>query len=159
MSISYPNGPKSGWLEQAAKIVSGEIELPPSDTPKLLNWLKDVNWPGAPQIALHLRSHDRTLARHIAPVLASGDLIWTHWVLDTFADSFDSEAWLPMKDALQKIAFQWDEEGAHIDSLYILARFRLADVDRIRAAIKTMKEIREADPDDYLKVESVLNDA
>ena len=158
MKLSYPIGPKCGWLEQAEKIVSGEAVLSPSEIPMLLIWLKDMNWPGAHQIAQYLSAQDRSLAPHIATVLASGDLVWIHWVLDTLADSFDTDSWRPMADALQEIAFQWDGEGAHIDCLYILARHRLAPLNRIRTAVEAKRQMKDADPDDYLKIETLLND-
>jgi len=158
MSLLYPHGQKSEWLAQAKAITSGKIKTSSSDIPMLIAWLKDMNWPGALEISQFLQSYGNELILPVDTVLKSDDLIWKHWVLAAFADSFDRDFWVPLKDELVRIAFKWDPEGAHIDGLYILAKCRLVNFDQIMAAVNLMKQLPESDLEDYQKIDALIAD-
>jgi hypothetical protein len=153
----YPSGPKSGWLAQANAIASGATAVQPADTPVLLEWLKDMNWPGAIEIAEYLRSCEFGLVEPIRHVLASGDSIWIRWVLLSFCDSFGFDFWGRLKDDLVRIAFNWDEDGAHIEALYVLARLRLVDEGLIAQELRMMKLKPKANAVDYERVAALLS--
>lgn len=156
MSEFSLRAPKSEWLEHAQKIASGEIETDSSDIPVLLEWLKDMNWPGAQIIAKHLPSFGDALTGPLEDVLRSRDHIWIRWVLGALAESFDARFWLQLKDRLEEIGFIWDAEGAHIESLYVLVRCKIVPTERVRLQIDAMKLKPGADPDDYAKIEALL---
>ena len=86
MRPKYPSGPKSEWARQAEEISRGDIRTTPEDLPMLMEWLQDMNWPGATIIARHLISFGPDLVEPIRRVIESGDSIWIHWVLSEFAD-------------------------------------------------------------------------
>ena len=156
MNYSYPLGPKSGWSAQATAIASGEIKTSPTDIPMLFEWLKDMNWPGATVVARYLPSFGLDLIEPLKHVLQSGDLVWVHWVLASLSGEFADDFWLPLKDELLAIARTRDEEGAHIEALYIIARLQMEHVDAIRSQLEMMKRDGLADSSDYEKVDAVL---
>lgn len=153
---TYPNGSKADWQQQANQIVEGVIPTSEKDVPMLLEWLKDINWPGAQTIAQHLPSYGECIGRPLITVLESGDAIWTRWVLEALSDCFDGQFWLPMRPAIQRIAYGNDVEGAAAEGLYILARYKLDAGSKIQAAVIEAKGLLGADPDDYSRVEALL---
>lgn len=153
---TYPNGSKAEWRHQAEQIVEGVIPTSAKDAPMLLEWLKDMNWPGADAIAKHLPSYGDGIGPSLVPVLESGDAIWIRWVLAALSDSFDEQFWQQMKLAIQRVAYSKDIEGAAAVALYILARYKLDEASRIQTAIIEAKRLPGADPDDYRRVEALL---
>lgn len=153
---TYPNGSKAEWQHQAEQIVEGVIPTSFKDVPMLLEWLKDMNWPGAETIAKHLPSYGDNIGPLLVPVLESGDVIWTRWVLAALSDTFDEEFWQPMRLAIQRIAYGKDVEGAAAEALYILARYKLDDASRIQTAVIEAKRLPGADPDDFCRVEAIM---
>lgn len=115
----YPHGPKSGWEEQAQAIASGAIPTSLTDLPMLLEWLQDMNWPGATRIAQHLATFEEELVEPLRMVLRSGDGLWIHWGLLSFGHAFDPPFWAPLAGELQQIASGSDSD-ARIDALRLL---------------------------------------
>jgi hypothetical protein len=77
-------------------------------------------------------------------------------VLSAFSGAFQSDFWIPLKDELYQIAFKWDAEGAHVEALYILAKYKLAPVERIKRQVETMKQMPASDQEDYHKIEALI---
>ena len=156
MTRTYPNGPKTGWLSQANQIANGIIPTSESDIPLLLCWLKDMNWPGATEIACHLRKFGRTMLPHIVDVLTSNDLIWARGVLDVYYDAFDRDFWELLRPYLEQYAFTIDAEGLHISCLRVLAKYNLCQLDIIKTSVEKMKKTHGVDPSDYHTIEALL---
>jgi hypothetical protein len=154
---TYPSGPKAQWQHQAEQIVKGVIPTSIREVPMLLEWLKDMNWPGAEIIARHLPSYGEGIGPSLVKVLESGDTIWIRWVLAALSDSFDDRFWQALRPAIQRIAYSKDIEGSAAEALYIMARYRLDAVSTIQAAVIEAKSYPGADSDDYCRVESVLS--
>jgi Domain of unknown function (DUF5071) len=153
---TYPYGSKSDWQRQADQIAAGVILTSAKDIPMLLDWLKDMNWPGAETIANYLPSFGEDVRPALVPVLESGDAIWTRWVLAALSESFDERFWQPLTPAIQRVAYGKDIEGAAAEALYILARYRLESVSNIQAALEEAKRLPGFDPDDYVRFEALL---
>ena len=122
MKKPYPSGPKSTWLDQAKAVEQGKIVVTEDDIPMLLEWLKDMNWPGSDVIAQYLLKFESALIGPIKSILSSGDDLWIYWVLSTYADEFESEFWNHLIVELEEIAKADDEEGANMLAQYTLNR-------------------------------------
>ena len=75
----------------------------------------------------------------------------------SFCDSFGIDFWGRLKDDLARVAFNWDEDGAHIEALYVLARLRLVDEGLIAQELRMMKFKPKANAMDYERVEALLS--
>jgi len=159
MSMLFPTGAKSEWTAQARAIAFGEIETSASHIPELLEWLRDINWPGAPEIAGHLCSFGDELIAPLKIVLRANDDIWTHWVLASFSDKFGRQFWEPLRDDLRRVAEnEKDDEGANLEALFILATTKLEGTSWIQEKLGKIKQRNFFDPDDYEKIEAALGE-
>lgn len=156
MEIRYPNGSKDEWLLQAKCIANGNIKISIADIPMLLEWLKDMNWPGASIIAEYLVSYGQLLTEPIRDVLKSGDMIWIYWVLISFQNTLSVKIWESLNQELKSIAYAYDEEGAHIESLKIISKFNLDSKENIKKIISILKIKSPNEIEEYQKVESFL---
>lgn len=157
MDDFYPQGAKSTWQTQANAILGGEVKISESDIPKLLEWLKDMNWPGAETIAKFLVRFGPSLLAPVREVLHSGDAVWISWVLASFKDEFDFSFWVRLTDELKSIAGVFDEENAHISALIILAKWSLVPTEELKLNVERAKNSREVHQEDYDEVYRLLN--
>jgi hypothetical protein len=157
MSSNYPKGPKSDWLSQANRIVSGEVITNENDIPSLLEWLKDMNWPGAVVIAGYLPKFGNALLPSVCQALKESDPIWNFGILNTLSKSMGREFWVHIVPQIEKIASERDLEGSHVEALYILARHDLTNPDEIRRMIESAKNQPGSNPEDYTEVETLLD--
>lgn len=157
MCKSYPQGPKSTWQAQASAISAGEVTISESDIPMLLEWMQDMNWPGAETIAKFLVGFGSSLTSSVHKVLQSGDKVWINWVLLFFKDEFQSDIWLPLTKDLQLIASEQDEESAHIAALSILAKWKLAPIEELKHSLSVFKGSGILDPKEYSELERLLD--
>jgi hypothetical protein len=72
-------------------------------------------------------------------------------------DSFGIDFWGRLKDELVRITFSRDEDGAHVEALYVLARLRLVDEGLIAQELRMMKFKPKANAVDYERVETLLS--
>lgn len=156
MKISYPHGPKHDWERQAHLIRHGEIQTTVEDIPMLLEWLRDMNWPGAALISSHLKSFGEANLECVRKVLGSGDDVWIMWVLIEFGDAFGRNFWAKLIPELKQVAFKYDEDGAHIEALYILAKERLESRHLINIKTVEFKLNAKSTAENYKKIESVI---
>lgn len=153
---NYPFGPKLDWRHQAEQIAAGEIVISDSGLPMLLEWLMDMNWPGAIIIAEHLPTYGLRLGLYLKPVFESGDDIWIQGVLAVLSEKFDGRFWLPYLSELRRIAHGMDREGADAEALCILARYGLDSAERIQAVVREAENLPGADPRDFQRVKLLL---
>lgn len=157
MSNPYLNGPKATWLSQATRIASGEIAITETDIPYLLEWLKDMNWPGADEIAEYIPILGESLLQPVEQALNTRDFVWISGILKSLSKSMSRDFWIKITPSLEITANQWDAENAHIEALYLLAKHRLSPKAKIKEIIKMIKEQPEADPDDYTEIEALID--
>jgi len=155
--IHYPYGPKSEWRSQAELIVRGLVPDANQDIPMLLEWMRDMNWPGADLIAAHVRGLDLKTLEPVRRVLVSNDSLWIYWVLHELGDAFRSDYWDKLRSELMKIAISVDADGAHLESIYILAKNKLEPLDVLRELADKAKIYSGLSGEDYEKIYDVLN--
>lgn len=122
----------------------------------LLEWLKDLNWPGADVIANYLTAFSAELREPIRDVLRSGDNIWIRWTLLKFADEVERDFWQELGNDLKHVAFKDDDEGANVEALYILAKEKLISPDSIMTRIKILEQQMMIDQTDRKKIEEAI---
>lgn len=86
---------------------------------ELLEWVKDANWPVAPEVANLLSQSGPEIVPHIRHVLASDDPIWKFWVIDLVVRNLKPPLRLALQEDLLALAETASEEG------------RLEDVDKV----------------------------
>ncbi len=145
MQERYPQGPKDKWLSQAYKIAAGKITTTELDIPMLLEWLKDMNWPGAGVIAEFLLKYETALTEPVREVLKSKDTMWIYWVLQSFNGHLSPGAWESLSPNLKAIAYIRDGDGAYIECLKIINKYHLDSKKKVEAFITTIKDNYPAD--------------
>lgn len=141
--MKYPNGPKSGWLKQAEEIVNGKIAINQEQLPTLLEWLRDYNWPGAKEIGDYLAQFADKLVEPVRIILRSGDNIWIYWITVVIIDRWPRSTCKLIAEDLKTVAYSFDKEGAHLETLMICAREKLDKPNVLRkvAIEKSKKDI------------------
>lgn len=150
-----PTGPKSEWLNQANAIAEGRLKVSEDDIPILLEWLKDMNWPGADIIAGFLVGYSSSLIEPIRDVLVSRDKIWVSWVLTTFQLEFGPEFWRQLIKELEAIGCDKDDENAHIVALSILVRYGISS-NEIREFVEKIKRGKDINLEEYSELFDLL---
>ena len=155
--MKYPNGPKSDWLRQAEEIISGKIQISQYELPLLLEWLQDYNWPGAKEIAAHLIQYGDQLVEAIRDILKSDDYICIYWVLSLIVINSPKSLCMRLSDDLKALAYNYDEEGAHIEALRICVQHNLDKTDYLRKIINEKFRIDNDNKDEYIDILSDLD--
>ena len=156
--MRYPNGPKSGWLRQAEEIITGKIQIDPEEIPYLLEWLQDYNWPGAKEIAEFLIKYGDILIEPIRKILKSDDYIWIYWVLAILVSRLPKGLCAQLSDDLKALAYNYDDEGAHVESLMICARYKLDDPNFLRKVINEKVQKDNENKQEYFEILSILDE-
>ncbi|MDI4645228.1 DUF5071 domain-containing protein [Cohnella hashimotonis] len=118
-------GGKMHWDHAAELIVEiGYPRVAPilSD---LLEWLKDLNWPGARLISDLLVSIKEPLTPFVKDALQSGDQIWNYWIINQVLKRWPIEVVTLLSEPLIALAFDFDEEEAHLAALQLLVNLKL----------------------------------
>lgn len=155
--MKYPNGPKSDWLRQAEEIISGKIQISQDELPYLLEWLQDYNWPGAKEIAAHLIQYADRLVEAIRDILKSDDYIWIYWVLSLIVVNLPKSLCSRLSDDLKALAYNYDEEGAHVEALRICVQHNLDKTNYLRNIINVKIRIDNDNKDEYIDILSDLD--
>jgi hypothetical protein len=72
--------------------------------PNLLEWLQDINWPIAQEIAKLLLNFPIEIVPHIKSVLQGDDDIWKYWCLSELVMELPIESKTLFKEELEKLA-------------------------------------------------------
>ena len=158
MTSFYPQGPKSEWASQAKAIVDGNQTLTSEQLAFLLKWLQDGNWPGAPEIAMYLVHRADCLISSIRDVLKSRDFIWIYWVLLLLITKLPKRLCELLKSELYQIAFNFDDEGAHVLALEICAKHQLDDKVHLKKIIAAKISKDPEHKEEYEKITMLLTE-
>lgn len=72
--------------------------------PQLLEWLQDINWPIAMDVAKLLLQYPKETIPHVKSVLTSNDDIWKEWCLRYFVKALPDELITNFKPDLIRIS-------------------------------------------------------
>ncbi|AEI44679.1 DUF5071 domain-containing protein [Paenibacillus mucilaginosus] len=89
--------------------------------PNLLEWLRDMNWPIAAEIARLLLRYPEEVIPHLWMVLRSGDEIWKYWCLEYLVGELPRIHFLVFKEELERIANQ-PTRGEELEEVHSAAR-------------------------------------
>lgn len=154
--MNVPHGSKSMWQEQAQRLLTGKTPVSDSDLPHLLEWMQDMNWPGATSIAAFIRSKGASTLDAVRKALQSNDSIWHYWILDQFGSAFDHSYWRALAPELRQLASTPDAEGAHVEALFVLAHHHLLPIGEIKAMLHRARAQSGLGSDAYKNVEDVI---
>ncbi|WP_442600763.1 DUF5071 domain-containing protein [Paenibacillus sp. KN14-4R] len=73
--------------------------------PSLLEWLQDINWPIATEIAKLLLKYPEETIPHVKEVLNAKDDRWKEWCLRYFVMELPDDFIIEFKDELIRIAY------------------------------------------------------
>lgn len=138
---------KNYWRNAA--IVLKKIGYPrvKSIIPELLEWIQDMNWPGAQEIVDLLITVDDEVVPYVKKVLRSGDGIWIIWLLTEVVSNWDKDLKKQIKDDLYKLSVTLDYnliiEGVDIQSMKLLYDSKLIDKNEALNIIKRKTELYE----------------
>lgn len=74
--------------------------------PNLLEWLQDINWPIATEIANLLLRYPEGTIPYVKEVLSAKDDIWKEWCLRYFVNELPDHLVIEFKGELTRIAFE-----------------------------------------------------
>lgn len=113
--------------------------------PELLEWIKDINCPGAQEIANLLTAADEDIIPYVKKVLISEDGIWIVWLLSEVVSKWNRELTQNIKEDLLELAVTLDNnlivEGVDIQAIKILYECNLVDKDKALLIIKRKREL------------------
>lgn len=138
---------KSYWGNAA--IVLKRIGYPrvKSIIPELLQWIQDMNWPGAQEIVDLLITVDEEIVPYVKKVLKSRDGIWIIWLLSEVVSKWTKDLKKQIKDDLYELSVTLDNnlivEGVDIQSMKLLYESKLIDKHEVLNNIKRKTELYE----------------
>ncbi|AIQ29919.1 tartrate dehydratase subunit alpha [Paenibacillus sp. FSL P4-0081] len=94
--------------------------------PELLQWLQDINWPIAKEVANLLLTVPKETVPYIEEVLNGGDDIWKTWCLECYVSQLPEEFRHPLEKQIQRIAYN-PTKGEELEEVHITARELLKD--------------------------------
>ncbi len=89
--------------------------------PELLEWIQDINWPVAQEIAPLLSRAGPEIAPHISAILKSDDDVWKYWTIGHVIENLDREVGLLLRADLERIANS-PTSGEKLEEVDIVAR-------------------------------------
>jgi hypothetical protein len=137
--MSYPNGPKSLWQDQAREVIELGYPAVANQLQSLIKWLQDPNWPGATEISNFLVEIGKPTIPYIKEILNGNDYFWQYNILNSIVNRWPRNIVIELQDELMKLSRQTNSEGVDISSLYQLAKNNLGETDTINRIIKQRK--------------------
>jgi hypothetical protein len=131
---------KSHWKNAAT--VLKEIGYPrvKAIIPGLLQWIQDINWPGAQEIVDLLVTIDDKIVPYVKQALKSGDGIWIMWILSEVVSKWNRDLNNQIKDNLLELTNTLDTdliiEGVDIQSMKLLYASKSIDKNKLLSVIK-----------------------
>ncbi|MBE9916465.1 DUF5071 domain-containing protein [Paenibacillus donghaensis] len=89
--------------------------------PELLEWLQDINWPIASEIAKLLLTVPQETIPYVRKVLEGGDDIWKEWCLRYFVMELPTNLRQILQDELERIAYR-PRKGEQLEDVHITAQ-------------------------------------
>ena len=99
---------------------------------QLLEWLQDINWPGAQEIAELLVSVGKPVVPFVKEVLSGNDQVWKYWVLEFLVNRWPVELVNELKDEIVFLARTTDLfEEVDILAMKVLCMKKLFPLERL----------------------------
>lgn len=141
--LLQPNS-KGHWDGAAEVIVSLGYPRVRSILPGLLEWIKDMNWPGAFTIANFLKTIGSPLIPYIKEVLQkhSSDEIWIEWIFIQVINEWTTEQIIQIKEELIRIS---QEKNNDIDAMRLIMFHELIPKQEILSQLELKRKSTEID--------------
>ncbi|WP_237690761.1 DUF5071 domain-containing protein [Paenibacillus caui] len=97
--------------------------------PQLLEWLQDINWPIAEEIAKLLLEVPKETIPHIKDVLKTNDNIWKEWCLRYLVSKFPQHLIIEFEPELIRIAYN-PTKGEELEEVNETAKMILELIDK-----------------------------
>jgi hypothetical protein len=156
MTIRFPDGTKAEWHSEAIRIVNGDIPITDKDIPRLLEWLKDLNWPGASEIAQYLLTLGESTVEPIRGILKGSDDVWKYWVLGCLVENWNISYSLKIADELLSIARAQDSDEAHVLALKICANCMIGERSELLDLLESKRDFQAICDEEYKDIRSIL---
>lgn len=138
---------KSYWRNAAMVLKKIGYPRVKAIIPELLEWIQDMNWPGAQEIVDLLITADDEIVPYVKKVLKSGDGIWIIWLLSEVVSKWNPNLNKQIKDDLYKLSVTLDNniiiEGVDIQSMKLLYESKLIDKQEVLNIINRKTELYE----------------
>ncbi|WP_268624634.1 DUF5071 domain-containing protein [Paenibacillus alvei] len=119
--------------------------------PDLLEWLMDINWPGANRISEFLVSIREPLIPSIKEALISNDMMWKYWIIDCVLLKWSVDLVEQITDELIFVASEFDDEEVHLSALKLLVQYKMLESKESLNLINSkLQDIRNRDIFDEL---------
>jgi hypothetical protein len=115
--------------------------------PELLEWIQDMNWPGAQEIVDLLITVDDEIVPYVKKILKSKDGIWIIWLLSEVVSKWNKDLKKQIKDDLYELSVTLDNnliiEGVDIQSMKLLYESKFIGKYEVSNIIKRKTELYE----------------
>jgi hypothetical protein len=122
--LMQPSG-KACWENAALVLARMDVGQLQECVPQLLEWLQDLNWPGAGVIAGILVNMGEMVVPHLKPILLGTDETWTYWLLTQVVQNWPTELVAELKAELAELSQRHSEEEIDSVAREILLEHRL----------------------------------
>lgn len=149
----YPQGSDKGkWPEQVAFLIdeakAGKVEAAYS----LLNWLQDINWPGAREASEYLVANLETILPKIREVLRDDDDVWQYFVLNGLVAAMPREMAREFTSELVELTEHDDGHEVNLAAALVLCEKQLCPRDELIAIVERVERFN---PGRLVEVEEI----
>ncbi|NEW06864.1 DUF5071 domain-containing protein [Paenibacillus sp. SYP-B3998] len=97
----------------------------------LLEWIMDMNWPGASKISELLISIKEPLIPLVKEAFKTNDTIWQYWIIECILKNWSEDLVKQIDEELILLASGFDYEETHLSALKLLVQFEILDPEEI----------------------------
>lgn len=141
----YPkNDDKQAWPKQVRCLIN-DAECGRSEAADaLLNWLKDMNWPGAREAHAFLVANLVSVVPKIKEVLCGDDLVWQYWVLHCLVAEMPHDMARELTPRLVAMTERDDREEVNLAAALVLCEKRLCPEEQL---VRIVDRVGRFNPD------------
>ncbi|MCM3293158.1 DUF5071 domain-containing protein [Paenibacillus sp. MER 180] len=137
---------KSHWDSAADVLIEIGYPRVHKILPDLLEWLMDINWPGANRISEFLVSIKAPLIPSIKEALNSNDMMWKYWIIECVLLKWSVDLVEQITDELLFAASESDEEAVHLSALKLLLQYKMIESKEVLNLIDSkLQDFRNRD--------------
>jgi|GEM_PF-2652384 len=138
--LEFPHGNKRFWDDQVTHLISNSEAGDEAATASLLNWLKDMNWPGSSRASEHLLQYWKHVIPEIKEILRGDDEVWQHWLILQILDQLTVDEVSMFEAELTCLAIKPSDDIVDLSAGMILSKSKTVPkktMQQILAALET----------------------
>lgn len=139
---SQEESSKEEWPALVSELIRQAQAGNKDSIPKILEWLQDVNWPGADLAMGYLNALGDDVVPYVADVLDGTDEVWQYWILHCMVKQWPLSRIQMIYDKLVMLSNVNDYEHVNLAAIEVLISHRLYDRESLTARLNQIHSYR-----------------